>query len=187
MDRFAKSSNRAVKALGLSVGHAMNNDSIKSHKAWADILENEAPPGSHAAKNGLHEDGTWFGGTDERFYEYLNEILGKFVRKVENPCTGECRLSKTPVTKNMDATEALIGLTTNQEEYLLKKSIIYSSTKEPCSKTPFEGTCKGTVTFGAMEIEDGKEPPLYIVARNQASLNGPEAFINFPKEINVSG
>ena len=68
-----------------------------------------------------------------------------------------------------------------------RDSWLYSSTKEPCTKTPFEGTCRGTVTFGAMEIEDGKEPPLFLVARNQASLNGPEAFFNFSKEINVSG
>ena len=189
MERFAKSSNRAVKALGLSVGHAMNNDSIKSHKAWADILENEAPPGgSLLARNGLHENGTWFGGTDERFYDYLNEPLGKFTRLVETPCRGECSVSKKKGTKSLDATESLIGLTTNPQEYLLKKSTLYSYTKEPCTETPFGDTCKGTVEFAPMTLSwTSKEVPLYLVVRNQASLNGPEDFLNFPKEINVSG
>ena len=89
----------------------------------------------------------------------------------------------------MQATEALIGLTTNPEEYLFKKSTLYSSTKEPCTETPFGDTCKGTVTFGPMEIAGwtSKEIPLYLVVRNQASFNGPEDFLNFPKEINLSG
>ena len=39
-----------------------------------------------------------------------------------------------------------------------------------------------------MEIEPwSKEIPLYLVVRNQGSLNGPEDFLNFPKEINLSG
>ena len=72
-------------------------------------------------------------------------------------------------------------------KYFFKKYTLYPSTKENCCQTPIEGPCRGTITFGAMEIEDGKEPPLYLVARNQRVLNGPEAFLNVPKEINVSG
>ena len=54
-------------------------------------------------------------------------------------------------------------------------------------QTPFEGNCRGTLTFGAMEITEGKEPPMYLAARNQRLLNGSEAFLNFHKEIKLSG
>ena len=73
----------------------MNNESAKCHQAWAEVLESGPPPGSDIrATDGFNEDGTWFGGTDERLYAYLNKEMCPFVKKLKAPCKGDCLIVK---------------------------------------------------------------------------------------------
>ena len=179
MQQLAQSTDKTVKAFGESVCHALNNDSAKSHEAWLQVLKNGPPPGS-AGPTGLNSDGTWFGGTDQRFYDYVNKPLSTFVRKLKTPCTMyhvPCTITKA-ITEPIEAHEARMDL-----------SEVLASTPQDCHRTGIAAgySCKGKNLYGPLEIPDVRNPPLYLVARNTSSLNGPKSFWDMPKTLRISG
>ena len=113
-------------------------------------------------------------------YEHLNQ-LSTFSKKVAIPCQANCKFTKE-ITPSQEDNEIRIPLTTEPSKYLITKSALFSHTSMPCYKS----SCKGEVTFNAWEFEKGKEP-LYLVVRNCGALNGPEDFMNLPKEISIQG
>jgi hypothetical protein len=58
-----------------------------SHKKWQNIL---------AEMDNLEKDGSWYGGTEERLFNVIDEKLTKNIQKL---CDGQCNLT-------MEATEA---------------------------------------------------------------------------------
>ena len=177
---------KPVQAFAQSVTHAIHNDSVKSHNTWLEVLKAGPPPGSGNI-NGLNSDGTWYGGTDERFYDYLNPKLSTFVKRPISVCSGSCTVT-AQTAKTIEVHETRIPLTTRPVHYFKKESDLYHTSTEECSnnKQYEEGACRGLVDYGTLEIPPGKTPPLYLVARNSGALNGPEDFLQLPKVIQIS-
>ena len=178
-----------VRSFAQSVLHAVNNDSGKCHQAWKEVLQNAPSPGADArATNGFNHDGTWFGGTDERLYAYLNKELCPFVKKLKGPCKGECSIVKNPTNNPdyIDTPEAYICLTTRPVDYFSTKSSVNATEERPCDNYGVDSTCKGVITYDQISTPD-KKYPLYLVVRNQGALNGPEDFLDMPKSIAISG
>ena len=178
-----------VLAFAQSVLHAVNNDSGKSHQAWKEVLENGPPPGADAkAKDGFNHDGTWFGGTDDRLYAYINKEMCQFVKKLQGPCKGECSIVDTPKNNPefIHTPEAYISLTTRPVDYFNTKSSVNASEERPCDNVGVDACCKGVLTYDKISIPD-KKYPLYLVVRNQGALNGPEDFFDMPKRIAITG
>ena len=141
---LTESAEPAVKAFGDSVIHAVNNNSAKSHAAWLEVLKNDP--------NGLDSKGTWFGGTDEKMYGYVDKQLSRFTQNIKTHCNDTCTISKA-VTEPKEIHEASINLTTNPVKYFNKKSEVFADTTWPCQQAGFGQSCKGEVTFGPMEIQ----------------------------------
>ena len=144
IEMMKESGEPAVKAFGNSVCHAVNNDSAKSHTAWLEVLKN--------APDGLNSVGSWFGGTDEKFYDHLNKPLATFIQKLKTPCRDECTLTKK-ITKPRETHETTINLTTSPVEYFENTTGVFADTVEDCHQSGFGGSCKGRVTYGPMEIQ----------------------------------
>ena len=172
IQQLAKSTTIAVRAFSEAVLHAEKNQSALSHKRWHTILSDY---------NRLSTDGTWYGGTDERLYNFLDEELSKFTKKVGIPCKGQCDFTKE-VTEPQRNGVCHILLTTRPNDYLLTESPLHSQTQEDCHKPG----CKGVVTYNPLEIEKGSDV-LYLVVKNEGALNGPEDFTSMEKIINISG
>ena len=173
ISKFAKSDDETVKAFGESVLLATKNESAKSHKTWFTVLKNK--------RNGLSPDGSWYGGTDERFYDHLNSHLSTFTKEVAIPCKGKCNYTKE-ITPAQQVGEVTINLTTRPAEFFVSKSLVFANTEIEC----YHSGCKGKVTFKPIQIEKGTDP-LYVVVRNLGALNGPEDFTRLPKQISISG
>ena len=148
------------------------------------------PPGSDdRAADGFNEDGTWFGGTDDRLYAYLNKELCPFVRKLKAPCKGECSI----VTKDknnpdfFETPETYISLTTRPIDYFNTQSSVNASEERPCDNYGVDSTCKGVITYDKLSTQAGRGTPMHLVVRNQGALNGPEDVLDMPKRIKVAG
>jgi hypothetical protein len=172
IEKCCKSHSKELRAFGESVMHATKNESANSHKKWHNVL---------AEKDQLCNDGTWYGGTDERLYNILDEHLPQFTLNIQQPCNGQCSFTQE-ATNPKKLTEVPLLLTTRPIEYLLTDSPMFSPTKDACHH---QG-CKGETTFGPLQITSD-ESPLLIVVRNEGALNGPEDFQEMPKEVCISG
>ncbi len=92
---LTESPDPTVKAFGETVSHAVNNNSTKSHTAWLEVLKNDP--------YGLDSQGTWYRGTDEKMYGYIDQPLGTFIQKVKTPCNDACAITHA-ITKPMKNT-----------------------------------------------------------------------------------
>ena len=178
-----------VRAFASSVLAAVANDSAKCHKTWDEVLKSGPPPGSDSkATDGLNEDGTWWGGTDERLYAYLDKDLSPFVRNQKAPCSGECSAVKK--TKNnpnfIETPEVNIALTTRPVDYFNTKSYIYATEELPCTNSGIDRSCKGVVTYDQISTP-ANHRATHLVVRAHGALNGPEDFLKMPRSIKVSG
>ena len=174
MQKCSNSNSKPVKAFGESVLHASKNESASSHKKWHNVL---------ADSNNLDADGSWYGGTDDRLYNILDENLPQFRQNIKQPCNGQCTVTKEP-TEPIAVNEVPILLTTRPRQHLLNDSPLFAEHKVDCHH---QG-CKGQTTFGPMEIPSGERDPLYLVVRNHGALNGPEDFKeDLPKHVIISG
>jgi hypothetical protein len=84
MQMLTESAEPSVKAFGESAIYLVNNDSTKSHTAWLEVLKNDP--------SGINSHGTWFGGTHEKLYWYLNRALSTIIQQVKTPCNSECAI-----------------------------------------------------------------------------------------------
>ena len=131
--------------------------------------------------NALDTDGSWYGGTDDRMYNFLDEHFSQFTKTVGILCNGQCAFTKE-VTEPQRNGVCPILLTTRPNDYLLHKSPFLSQTEESCSKPG----CKGVVTFNPLQIEKNTDV-LYLVVKNEGALNVPEDFTSMQKIITISG
>jgi hypothetical protein len=141
---LTESAEPAVKAFGESVIHAVHNNSSKSHAAWLGVLKNDP--------DGLDAQGTWFEGTDEKMYGYLDKPLSRFVQNLKTLCNDACTISKA-VTVPMEKHEDTINLTTTPVQYFNNTSEVFADTIWPCQQPGFGQSSKGKVTYGPMEIQ----------------------------------
>ena len=113
----------------------------------------------------------------DKFFARLDK-LGTFqVEDLEScpQCSAKGERSLTGIT---------IPLTTEPKEYLLNETQAFGSTEVCCVNLDVMN-CKG-VQMQSMIQMTKDEQPLWLMVRNSGSLQGPEKFLDFPKELKVS-
>jgi hypothetical protein len=113
------------------------------------------------------------GGTDE-FYEQLQDLGEFFVKDIE-------KCSQCSTQTNHKKNEIYITLTTELLQNFLE-SQVFQDVRTPCQ---VDG-CQGQVLQTKLQIPKDFAKPLWLVVKNVGSLQGPEAFLDFPKYLTIS-
>ena len=152
--------------------NVLDNKSSAAQQCWANAIMLKKRIENLITNTPYPKPIDMLGGTDE-FYEPLQDF-GEFVVEDLVKCS-QCN-TQTKHKKN----EIYITLTTDPLKNFLD-SQVFKNVKTTCR---MDG-CQGELIQTKLKIPKDVPAPLWLIVKNSGSLQGPEAFLDFPKYLGI--